>query len=58
MASTKRDLISLSLAEAAKLVAKKEISPVDLVDACLERIGEINDKTKAYITIYEIGPRF
>ena len=53
MASTKRDLISLSLAEAAKLVAKKEISPVDLVDACLERIGEINDKTKAYITIYE-----
>jgi aspartyl-tRNA(Asn)/glutamyl-tRNA(Gln) amidotransferase subunit A len=53
MASTNRDLISLSLAEAAKLVAKKEISPVDLVDACLERIGEINAKTKAYITIYE-----
>jgi len=53
MISTKRELIELSLAEAARLVKSKQVSPVDLVEACLERINEVNERITAYITVYE-----
>lgn len=53
MGKTKNEVIELSLAQAAHLVAIKEISPVDLVEACLERIAEVNEKITAYIAVYE-----
>ena len=46
-------LLELSLTEASRLVIKKEISPVELVDAALDRIESIDSKLHAYITVYE-----
>lgn len=47
------ELIQLSLAEAARLVESKEVSPVDLVEASLEKIATVNERLNAYITVYE-----
>ena len=44
-------LYSLSAVELSDLISKKEISPVDIVKALLERIDEINDDIKAFIHI-------
>ncbi len=41
MAKSSGELANLSLAEASRLVESKQVSPVDLVDACLERIGAV-----------------
>jgi aspartyl-tRNA(Asn)/glutamyl-tRNA(Gln) amidotransferase subunit A len=35
------------------MVEAKEISPVELVDACLERILDVSGRINAYITVYE-----
>src|SRR5205085_437997 len=53
MVVTHSDLRNVSLAEAARLVGGKEVSPVELVDCCLERIAAVNDRLKAYITVYD-----
>jgi aspartyl-tRNA(Asn)/glutamyl-tRNA(Gln) amidotransferase subunit A len=53
MVITHSDLRNVSLSEAARLVGSKEVSPVDLVDCCLERIAAVNDRLKAYITVYD-----
>ncbi|MCL5734988.1 MAG: amidase, partial [Actinobacteria bacterium] len=47
------DLANLTLAQAAGLVAAREVSPVDLVDVCLARIRASNDVLNAYISVYE-----
>lgn len=49
----KNPLLELSLAEASRLVMRKEISPVELVDAALHRIQEVDPTLKAYISVYE-----
>lgn len=46
-------LLELSLAEAARLMRKKEVSPVDLVDAALTRIHQIDPTLHAFISVYE-----
>jgi Asp-tRNA(Asn)/Glu-tRNA(Gln) amidotransferase A subunit family amidase len=43
------DLTVLTLTEAATLLRKKAVSPVDLVRACLERIERLNPKLNAYM---------
>ena len=53
MVVTHSVLRNVSLAEAARLVGGKEVSPVELVDCCLERIAAVNDRLKAYITVYD-----
>ena len=53
MVVTPGALRNVSLAEAARLVGGKEVSPVELVDCCLERIAAVNDRLKAYITVYD-----
>src|SRR2546421_10059559 len=53
MVATHSALRNVSLAEAARLVGGKEVSPVELVDCCLERIAAVNDRLKAYITVYD-----
>lgn len=50
-ATPKDDLTTLTLSEAATLLRKKAVSPVDLVRACLERIERLNPKLNAYITV-------
>lgn len=46
------DLLDLSLTEAARLVADRDVSPVELVDASLARIEAVDDKLNAYIAVY------
>lgn len=42
-----------SLREAAGLVERREISPVELTRACLDRIAARNDQLRAFITVME-----
>jgi aspartyl-tRNA(Asn)/glutamyl-tRNA(Gln) amidotransferase subunit A len=44
-------LIYLSLAEAAKLVEKREVSPLELTDACIARAEALDDTLHAYLTM-------
>ncbi len=44
------DLTSLSLSEASTLVQKREVSPVELVDACISRSEALDAKLHAYLT--------
>jgi aspartyl-tRNA(Asn)/glutamyl-tRNA(Gln) amidotransferase subunit A len=43
-------LTNLSLAEAARLVASREVSPVELTRACLDRIERLDRQINAFIT--------
>jgi len=52
-----QEVLELSLTEAADLVASRDLSPVELVDACLERIDAVNDKLHAYIEVYRESAR-
>lgn len=45
------ELPLLDLAEASRAVQKKEVSPVELTRACLERIERLNPKLNALITV-------
>jgi aspartyl-tRNA(Asn)/glutamyl-tRNA(Gln) amidotransferase subunit A len=45
------DLAYLSIDEAARLLARKEISPVELTRACLDRIERIDPLINSYITV-------
>jgi aspartyl-tRNA(Asn)/glutamyl-tRNA(Gln) amidotransferase subunit A len=45
------DLAALSLKEASILIHAKKVSPVELTEACLERIKTFNPKLDAWITI-------
>ena len=47
------DLIKLDISGLSRLIRNKEISPVELTKACLERIKEINPKTNGFLTILE-----
>lgn len=44
-------LTALSLHEAAELVRNKEVSPVELVRACLARIDQYDSKVNAFISV-------
>jgi aspartyl-tRNA(Asn)/glutamyl-tRNA(Gln) amidotransferase subunit A len=46
-----RDLSSLSLGEAARLIQKKTISSQDLTRACLDKIERLNPRLNAFITV-------
>lgn len=47
------DVLDLSLARAAALVATRQLSPVELTEACLARIGAVDDELRAYISVNE-----
>jgi aspartyl-tRNA(Asn)/glutamyl-tRNA(Gln) amidotransferase subunit A len=53
MIKDKNSLLELSLKEVSTMVENKEISPVELTNACLNRINNVNPKLSAYISIYE-----
>ena len=45
------DIPSLSATELGSAIARREISPVEAVDAYLERIHQVNPQVNAYITV-------
>ena len=45
------DITLLGAAHQARLIARRELSPVELVRACLQRIERYDTKLRAYITI-------
>ena len=47
---TSGDLINLPISELAPLLRNRTVSPVEATSAYLKRIGELNDKLKAFIT--------
>lgn len=44
------DLVYLSIAEAAALVARREVSPLELTDACIARAEALDGRLHAFIT--------
>ncbi|HEX3251952.1 MAG TPA: amidase [Pyrinomonadaceae bacterium] len=44
-------MTELTIAEASDLLRRKQISPVDLTSACLDRIEQLNPKLNAFITV-------
>ena len=49
--TTPSELTAFTLAEASRQIHAKQVSPVDLTQACLERIRIFNPKIDAWITI-------
>jgi aspartyl-tRNA(Asn)/glutamyl-tRNA(Gln) amidotransferase subunit A len=49
--ASKNQLAFVSIAEAARLIRQKKISPVELTDLMLERIAALNPKLNAYLTV-------
>ncbi|MFB3092456.1 MAG: amidase, partial [Dehalococcoidia bacterium] len=47
----KADLPFLSVVELSRLLEAREVSPVELTEAYLERIEEVNPRLNAYITV-------
>jgi aspartyl-tRNA(Asn)/glutamyl-tRNA(Gln) amidotransferase subunit A len=47
------DLTTLTIAEAARRMMRKELSPVELTQAALERISALNPRLNAFITVLE-----
>jgi aspartyl-tRNA(Asn)/glutamyl-tRNA(Gln) amidotransferase subunit A len=45
------NLTEFTIAEASDLLRRKQISPVDLTSACLDRIDQLNPKLNAFITV-------
>jgi aspartyl-tRNA(Asn)/glutamyl-tRNA(Gln) amidotransferase subunit A len=45
------DLASLTLAEASRLVQSRQVSPVELTEACLGRIQKLNPELNAFINV-------
>jgi aspartyl-tRNA(Asn)/glutamyl-tRNA(Gln) amidotransferase subunit A len=44
-------MLELSIAEASDLLRRKELSPVELTNACLARIEQLNPRLNAFITV-------
>ena len=48
---TDDELKKLTLTSAERLIRRKEISPVELTQAVLDRIGRLNDRMRVFITV-------
>ena len=47
----------LGAAEAARLIKRKELSPVELADSCLERADALDPAIRAWVTVDRDGAR-
>lgn len=45
------ELPFLTIAEAARLVAARKLSPVELTNAYLERIAALDDRLNSFVTL-------
>ena len=52
-----QNILEMTACEMAMRVRRRELSPVDLLDACLARIEEINPVVNAIVAIDEAGAR-
>src|SRR3972149_773082 len=50
-AMTTTDTAELSISEAADLIRKRKLSPIELTEACLERIAALDARVRAFITV-------
>ena len=53
-----KELTGLGIAELARRIADREVSPVEAVQASLDRIERLDDHYRAFISVYpeaEIG---
>ena len=48
---TAEDLPGTSIQDAHERLLRREISSVELTEACLERIGEVEDRIKSFLTV-------
>jgi len=53
LAAGSDDLARLTISEAARRIRSKEITAMQLAEACLERIKVFNPKVNAYITVMQ-----
>ena len=51
MTQSTRELYYLTIAEAGALLRERKLSPVELTQAFLDRIDELDPKLEAYITV-------
>jgi aspartyl-tRNA(Asn)/glutamyl-tRNA(Gln) amidotransferase subunit A len=51
--SSSLNILNLTIKDLSKHISSGDISPVDLVEATLERIAKLNPKLNAFITILE-----
>lgn len=54
---THQELLRLSLAQAQVLIAGKEVTPLELVDAYLSRIEETEAKFRSFAEVYADAAR-
>ena len=52
MSTPSQNLALLDISTLAPLIEKREVSPVEAVQACLDRIERHNSRYRAYISIY------
>src|SRR5262245_44775442 len=52
MASNAEQLAYMSLSDVATLIAKRELSPVEVTQATLDRISAIDSKLHSYYTVF------
>jgi aspartyl-tRNA(Asn)/glutamyl-tRNA(Gln) amidotransferase subunit A len=55
--SSSYNLLNLTIKDLSKLISTREISPVDLIEATLERIAKLNPTLNAFITVVEDSAR-
>jgi aspartyl-tRNA(Asn)/glutamyl-tRNA(Gln) amidotransferase subunit A len=51
------NILNLTIKDLSKYISSGEISPVDLIDATLERITRLNSKLNAFITVLDDSAR-
>lgn len=47
------ELLDLSLTQLARLIKRREVSPVEVVDATLARIADVDPRLSAFITVFD-----
>jgi aspartyl-tRNA(Asn)/glutamyl-tRNA(Gln) amidotransferase subunit A len=55
--SSSYNILNLTIKDLSKLISAREISPVDLIEATLERIAKLNPTLNAFITVLEDSAR-
>lgn len=49
------ELAALAVSELAELIRSRQVSPVDITQACLDRIAAVNDRYNAFVTVDATG---
>jgi aspartyl-tRNA(Asn)/glutamyl-tRNA(Gln) amidotransferase subunit A len=55
--SSSYNILNLTIKDLSKLISAREVSPVELIEATLERIAKLNPTLNAFITVLEDSAR-